>query len=70
MQHVENLFRRCKGQVTTIKTVSGQLYSGAVNTVTDDYVGLTVKREDGSATEVFLFFGAMESMTLAEEPQQ
>jgi hypothetical protein len=57
-QHIENLFRRFKGQVVNIKTVSGGLYEGKVTEVTNDYV--CVSEADGA--DVYLFYHAIESM--------
>ena len=65
MQHIENLFRRFKGQVVSIKTVSGGTYEGRVTEITNDFVGLT-KKSDGEPT-VFLFFHAIESIMAMEE---
>ena len=39
-QHIENLFRRFKGEVVDVKTVSGGIYAGRVVEVTNDYVCL------------------------------
>jgi hypothetical protein len=38
---MENLFRRFKGEVVDVKTVSGGIYAGRVVEVTNDYVCLT-----------------------------
>ena len=43
MQHTENLFRRYKGQLVIIKTISGGIYEGRVNEITNDFVGLIEK---------------------------
>lgn len=67
MQHTENLFRRYKGQLVSVKTVSGGIYQGKVAEITNDYLALA----DGNgieAAEVFLFFQAIESMTPVEVP--
>ena len=64
MQHIENLLRRFKGQVVSIKTASGSVYEGRVTEITNDFVGLTGKG-DGEPT-VFLFFHAIESITAME----
>jgi hypothetical protein len=60
-QHIENLFRRLKGELVNIKTVSGGVYKGRVVEVTNDYVCI-VESEDSEGTQVFLFFPAIESM--------
>jgi hypothetical protein len=60
-QHIENLFRRFKGETITIKTISGGIYEGRIAEITNDYVCLS----DTSAAEglqVFLFFHAIESV--------
>ena len=64
MQHVENLFRRFKGQIVSIKTVSGNAYEGRITEITIDFVGLTAKGHGESA--VFLFFHAIESIAAME----
>lgn len=66
-QHSENLLRRFKGQVATIKTISGGVYEGRIAEVTDDYVCL-LERKDEEQTEVFVFFNALESMVVGEAP--
>lgn len=60
-QHTENLFRRFKGQSINVKTISGGFYEGKVTEITDDYVCLS--EVDGA--DVYLFFGAIESMVSA-----
>ena len=65
LQHTENLFRRYKGQVVTIKTVSGGIYQGKVIEVTNDFVSL-LEKGDGDPTQVFLLFHAIESMMVTE----
>lgn len=66
-QHAENLFRRFKGQVVTMKTISGGIYEGRVAEVTNDYVCL-IERKDTESTEVYVFLSAVESAMLAEVP--
>jgi len=39
-QHVENLLIRYRGQLVNIKTLSGGIYEGLINDVTNDYVSL------------------------------
>ena len=65
MQHIENLFRRYKGQVVIIKTISGGIYEGRVNEITNDYVGL-IEKGKGEPAQVFLFFHATESIIAVE----
>ena len=60
-QHIENLFRRLKGELVSVKTVSGGVYKGRVVDVTNDYVCLN-ELDDAEGTQVFLFFSAIESM--------
>jgi hypothetical protein len=62
-QHSENLFRRYKGEKVSIKSISGGLYEGRVTDVTNDYVCLT-ETLGGEGIQVFLFYKAIESMTI------
>jgi len=62
MQHVENLLRRYKGQPVDIKTVSGGVYEGTVAEITNDYVALVMKGEDGTSEQVFVMFRSIESV--------
>lgn len=60
-QHIENLFRRFKGEKINLKTISGGLYTGRVIEITNDYVCLN--ENDGVDTQpVFIFFSAIESV--------
>lgn len=60
-QHIENLLIRYRGQVVNIKTVSGGVYEGLINDVTNDYVALKVS--DGVGGEVvFVLLHAIESI--------
>jgi hypothetical protein len=61
-QHIENLFRRFKGEKVSIKTISGGIYEGRVAEVTNDYVCLN-ETIGAESQQVFLVFGAIESMT-------
>jgi hypothetical protein len=66
-QHTENLFRRYKGQLVNIKSVSGGVYEGHVGEITNDYVSLTDRgSEDGTLS--FVFFDAIESIVIVEAP--
>lgn len=58
---MENLFRRFKGEVVRIKTVSGAKFEGRITEITNDYVCLS---ETGSpeGEQQFLFFDSIESM--------
>lgn len=61
-QHVENLFRRYKGEKINLKTISGGIYEGRVIEITNDYVCLS--ETFGSESQpVFVFFNAIESVT-------
>ncbi len=62
LQHIENLFRRFKGEVVDVKTISGGIYQGRIVEVTNDYVCLN-ETSGAEASQVFLFFNAIESMT-------
>lgn len=64
-QHLENLFRRFKGEVVDVKTVSGGNYSGRISEITNDYICLTETAEPGQ--RVFLLFTGIESMTVAAD---
>ncbi|MFN2532700.1 MAG: hypothetical protein ABR555_15525 [Pyrinomonadaceae bacterium] len=63
-QHTENLFRRYKGEIVNVKTISGGIYEGRVSEITNDYVGLLLS----DAAQVFLFFTAIESITSTDVP--
>ena len=39
-QHAENLFRRYKGQLVTVKTLSGGIYEGHITEITNNYISL------------------------------
>lgn len=60
---MENLFRRFKGEVVDVKTVSGGIYAGRIAEITNDYVCLT---ESATAPDqrVFLFYRAIESVVV------
>jgi len=60
-QHIENLFRRFKGEKVSIKTISGGIYEGRVAEITNDYVCLN-ETSGVDSQPVFLFFSAIESM--------
>ena len=62
-QHIENLFRRFKGEVVDVKTVSGGIYSGRVVEVTNDYVCLT-ETSGAPGQQVFVTLQAIESMAI------
>ena len=62
-QHMENLFRRFKGEVVDVKTVSGGIYSGRVVEVTNDYVCLT-ETSGAPGQQVFVTLQAIESLAI------
>jgi hypothetical protein len=62
-QHKENLFRRFKGEVVDVKTVSGGIYSGRISEITNDYICLS-ETSGSPGQQVFLFFNAVESMAV------
>ena len=64
-QHTENLFRRYKGQLVNVKTISTGIYKGRVGEITNDYVALT-DRDGDDETQTFLFFVAIESIVVIE----
>jgi ferredoxin-fold anticodon binding domain-containing protein len=61
-QHVENLLIRYRGQAVHIKTISGGVYEGTVNDVTNNYVALKVRDEAGGDDVVFVLLHAVESV--------
>lgn len=61
---MENLFRRFKGEVVDVKTVSGGIYSGRITEITNDYICLS-ETSTVPGQQVFLFFGAVESMAVS-----
>ena len=62
-QHLENLFRRFKGEVVNVKTISGVIYTGRVAEITNDYICLT-ETSGAPGQQVFLLFSAIESMAV------
>ena len=63
-QHLENLFRRFKGEVVDVKTVSGGIYSGRITEITNDYICLT-ETSGAAGEQVFLTFASIESMAVS-----
>jgi ferredoxin-fold anticodon binding domain-containing protein len=61
-QHIENLLIRFRGQLVNIKTVSGGVYEGVVNDVTNDYVALRVKSADEEGDQVIVLLHSIESV--------
>ncbi len=64
-QQEENLFRRYKGQLITVKTLSGGIYEGHITEITNNYISL-VDRGKADPAQVFLFFNSIESMLVVE----
>ena len=64
-QHTENLFRRYKGQLVNIRSVSGGVYKGHVGEITSDYAALS-DRDSTDQTQTFVFFNAIESLVVIE----
>jgi hypothetical protein len=65
-QHTENLFRRFKGELITLKTMSGGLYSGRVTEISNDHICLNeTLSEEG--VQVYVFYEAIESLTVGGE---
>lgn len=64
-QDTENLFRRFKGKLVNIRSVSGEAYKGHVGEITNDYV-LLIDRETENGTQTFVFFAAIESVVIGE----
>jgi hypothetical protein len=62
-QHIENLFRRFKGELINVKTLSGGIYEGKVTEITNDYVCL-VRTGDPDGSGVYVTFASVESMTV------
>jgi ferredoxin-fold anticodon binding domain-containing protein len=60
-QHIENLLIRYRGQVINLKTVSGGVYEGLINDVTNDYVALKIS-DGGGDDVVFVLLHAIESI--------
>lgn len=63
-QHLENLFRRFKGEVVDVKTISGGIYTGRISEITNDYVCL-VETSGAPGQQVFISFTAIESMAVS-----
>jgi hypothetical protein len=66
-QHTENLFRRYKGQLVNIRSISGGVYKGYVVEITNDYVSLS-DRDSEDKTQTFVLFTAIESVAVVEAP--
>ena len=61
-QHIENLLIRFRGQSVTIKTVSGEVYEGAISDVTNDYVSLKLRTSEAENDQVIVLLHSIESV--------
>lgn len=61
-QHVENLLIRYRGDAVFIKTISGEVYEGAISDVTNDYVALKTRSEAGEEDMTIVLLHAIESI--------
>ena len=61
-QHIENLLIRYRGQAVDVKTISGGVYEGVINDVTNDYVALKIRDAAGAEDVVFVLLHAIESI--------
>jgi hypothetical protein len=61
-QHTENLFRRFKGEIVSLKSISGGIYEGRIVEITNDYVCLS-DTAGVDSKPVFILFTAIESVT-------
>lgn len=66
-QDIENLFRRYRGKLVRVKSVSGNTYEGHIDEITNDYA-LLVDRGKGSDATTYVLFEAIESIVIVEEP--
>ena len=64
-QHTENLFRRYKGQLVAIRSISGGVYKGHVAEITNDHV-LLIDRETKDENQTFVLYNAIESVVVME----
>jgi hypothetical protein len=61
-QHVENLLLRYRGAAVFIKTISGEVYEGAISDVTNDYVALKTRSDAGEEDMTIVILQAIESI--------
>ena len=66
-QHTENLFRRFKGELVNIKSISGGVYRGYVSEITNDYVSI-IDRETEDDTQTFILYSSIESLVVISPP--
>jgi len=62
-QHIENLLIRFRGQLVSIKTVSGAVYEGSITDVTNDYVALRVKTSGAEGDLIIILLHSIESVS-------
>lgn len=71
LQHIENLLRRYKGQVVSIKTISGAIHHGRVTEITNDFVEMAELKDEQKTDEpmhLLLLFQAIESVLVPNVP--
>ncbi len=61
-QHVENMLIRYRGDTVFIKTISGEVYEGAIRDVTNDYVALKTTTDSGEDDMTIVLLHAIESI--------
>ena len=61
-QHIENLLIRYRGDAVTVKTISGGIYEGVINEVTNDYVAMKTTDTVGENDVVIVLLQAIESV--------
>ena len=61
-QHVENLLIRFRGHSVDIKTISGAVYEGIIADITNDYVALKVRGQEGETDHVIVLLHSIESI--------
>ena len=69
MQHIENLLRRYRGQMVSIKSRSGGVYEGTVADITNDYVALATKSDGETRETVFVLLHSVEAVLPRGTPQ-
>lgn len=62
LQHIENLFRRYRGQTVSIKTMTGGMYEGTVAEITNDYVAIIETDAEGHRDQVFILLHSIEAV--------
>jgi len=62
-QHVENLLIRYRGKTVSLKAISGAIYEGTITDVTNDYVSLRTKADEGEGDVLIVLLHAIESVS-------